>query len=587
MALQLNQAIALFNAGRAVEAEAGTRRITKSHPDTGLAWKILGFCLLMQGKDALSALQKAASLLPADMELHNQLGVVLTAQGKLHEAEATFLRALKINPAQTEILYNLNVAYMAQGRLPDAQNALRQAIAIKPDYAMAYYGLGLALKAEGKLQEAESHLLRALEIKPDFAGGHYCLGYQYMVQGRSQNAEARFRKAVALDPNYSEARLKLGVCLSEQGRFAEAGDCYRQILASNPEDIETRFNLAQIGKANEGDENLAMLLEIERNKGNALTDQDAAMLNFALGKGLDDCGHHETAFAHFLTGARRKRATLDYSPEQTSASFAEVAHIFNASTLEKLRGSGNPSALPVFILGMPRSGTTLIEQIIASHPEVHGTGELPDLLEIATSVIGGGDTKFPQALHELTPEYLTSMGNEYVSRLQRHSPDSLRITDKMPVNFVAVGLIHLILPNAKIIHVRRNPLDTCVSCFTQLFQGRMDFSYDLEELGRYYLDYLRLMEHWRKVLPNGAFIEVNYEDVVSDQETQTRRLIEYCGLKWDDACMNFQNNGRSVRTASIAQVRRPIYRSSMERWRRYEQHLGPLLDILGEIAPNR
>jgi hypothetical protein len=255
--------------------------------------------------------------------------------------------------------------------------------------------------------------------------------------------------------------------------------------------------------------------------------------------------------------------------------------------MERLRGGGNPSRLPVFVLGMPRSGTTLVEQIISSHPDVHGAGELPDLLEIAQRDIAGTGAAFPNNIPAIDKAGLAGWAADYVAGLHRRAPDARHITDKMPANFLAVGLINMMLPNAKIIHVSRNPVDTCLSCFMQLFGSGQEQTYDLAELGRYYADYARLMEHWRSVLPDGAFLDAQYEDIVADQETQARRMIAFCGLDWNDACIDFHKNKRSILTASVTQVRQPIYKSSVERWRHYEKFLGPLLDALGDLAPKR
>ncbi|MCR4299784.1 MAG: sulfotransferase, partial [Gallionella sp.] len=287
-----------------------------------------------------------------------------------------------------------------------------------------------------------------------------------------------------------------------------------------------------------------------------------------------------TAFPHFLEGNKLKRATLDYDPDETARRIDSIMRNFDMATMDRLRG-GDPSHLPVFILGMPRSGTTLVEQIISSYPGVHGAGELSDLEAIMRRNVAGA--AFPDNLPSLDQARLAAWGADYVAGLQRRAPDARRITDKMPANFFAVGLIHLMLPNAKIIHVKRDPVDTCLSCFFQLFRNGQEFTYDLAELGRYYADYARLMEHWRKVLPEGAFLDVRYEDIVADQEAQSRRLVGYCGLEWNDACLDFDKNRRAVRTASMTQVRQPIYRSSVERWRNYEKFLGPLFDTLGAL----
>jgi hypothetical protein len=262
--------------------------------------------------------------------------------------------------------------------------------------------------------------------------------------------------------------------------------------------------------------------------------------------------------------------------------FDEIKQAFSAENIERLSGEGVSDSTPIFVLGMPRSGTTLTEQIIASHPDVYGAGELHYLLEISQRAVAGA--AFPSNLRQLDRELLTAWGQEYLSALKRHAPEAARITDKMPQNFQMLGLIHLMLPNAKIIHVKRNPVDTCLSCFTMHFAAKsVKYSYDLTELAHFYVGYAELMEHWRNVLPENAFLEVQYEDVIQDVEGQARRLIDYCGLEWDNACIAFHENKRVVRTASVAQVRKPVYKSSVERWRRYEKHLGPLLDALGDL----
>jgi hypothetical protein len=235
---------------------------------------------------------------------------------------------------------------------------------------------------------------------------------------------------------------------------------------------------------------------------------------------------------------------------------------------------------------MPRSGTTLTEQIMASHPDVHGAGELRDLMQIVQQPIAGQALQpYPENLAGLTRGDISQWGQDYVAGLRRRAPEARRITDKMPANYMALGLIALMLPNAKIIHVQRNPVDTCVSCFTRLFNRHQEATYDLAELGRHYANYARLMQHWRQVLPQGSFIEVQYEDIVADMEGQARRLIDFCGLDWNAACLDFHNNKRSIRTASVTQVRQPIYTSSVARWRHYEKHLGPLLEALGDLVP--
>jgi len=357
-------------------------------------------------------------------------------------------------------------------------------------------------------------------------------------------------------------------------------------LAGKPDDIAARIHLVQNDKVSADDEHFAAL-RAEEKKMAEFSDKRRLSLHFALGKCYDDTKDYDQAFPHYLAGCRIKRARLGYDPAAAARQFVELQKIFSKDFIDRLRGSGDPSAMPIFVLGMPRSGTTLTEQILASHPDVFGAGELPDLLRIAHRKTHPDTTSFPDNLRYLDSATLNAWGAEYVAAVQARAPQAKHITDKMPANFFAVPLIHLMLPNAKIIHVNRNPVDTCVSCFTRLFHRKQEHTYDLAELGRYYADYARLMNHWRTVLPAGAFYDVQYEDIVADQESEARKLLEYCGLEWNDACLDFHQTQRQIRTASVVQVRQPIYTTSVERWRKYEKFLGPLLEELGDLVPNR
>jgi hypothetical protein len=307
-------------------------------------------------------------------------------------------------------------------------------------------------------------------------------------------------------------------------------------------------------------------------------------LQFTLGKAHMDTGDAEKAFAHLDAGNRMKHATLAYDVREDAAQFAEIARSFGAGRLDRFSEGGDLSDRPIFIVGMPRSGTTLVEQILASHPQVHGAGELTALEEIVIDRLGPSLSPIARAqrMAALTQDDLAAMGAAYVAKVAAMAPEGLRVTDKMPANFRLAGLIRLMLPNARIIHCRRDPVDTCLSCYARKFSRGQPFAYDLRDLGLYYRAYEALMAHWRDLLPPERFAEVVYEEVVGDLEAQARRLIAFCGLEWDDACLTFHQTRRQVRTASVNQVRQPLYRTSIARWRAYERHLGPLLDALGD-----
>jgi tetratricopeptide (TPR) repeat protein len=497
-----------------------------------------------------------------------------------------YRRAIKIKPDSAIAFNNLGTAFKDLGNPEAAIECYRKAIGINPAYAEAYGNLGNVLHESGRFERAIESCRRALELNPAYAEAHNNLGNILKDIGQHEGALASFRKALAIDPKCDKAILGESQLFMINGEMGLAEETIKRALELKPDNLEARFLLAQARKTQAQDENLTALMAAEeavRNNLLALPYRKVVSLHFALGKSFDDLGDHDRAFPHFIEGNKLKRATLEYDAAQMTHRFDETIRIFDRDTIERLRGGINLSGVPIFVLGMPRSGTTLVEQIIASHPEVHGAGELLDMPSIAQREVSG-TTGFPDNILALDSAILSKWGDDYVASLRKHSPDARRITDKMPNNFWFIGLIHVMLPNAKIIHVNRNPVDTCLSCFTKLFTGILNQTYDLSELGRYYVDYDRLMKHWRSVLPAGVFLDVQYEDIVADQETEARRIIDFCDLEWNDACIDFHKHNRQVSTASVMQVRQPIYKTSVERWRHYEKFLDPLLDALGELA---
>jgi tetratricopeptide (TPR) repeat protein len=335
--------------------------------------------------------------------------------------------------------------------------------------------------------------------------------------------------------------------------------------------------LAELKKFRPGDPELAALEQLAGDE--RLDPEKHVYVAFALGKALDDVGRYEQAFAHLRAANALKRRQIDYDEAAYVAACQAIRQVFGPELFTRFAGAGDPSPAPIFVLGMPRSGSTLIEQILASHPQVHGAGELDNLNQLVREICDadGRTIPFPQCIGSLDDDGLRRLGEAYLASLPPLADGKIRITDKMLGNFFSVGLIRLILPNARIIHTVRDPVDTCLSCFSKIFVCGHAFSYDLTELGAFYRGYHQLMAHWRSVLPAGAMLEVSYEDVVDNQERQARRLIEFCGLAWDDRCLDFHKHDRPIATASNVQVRQPLYRSSVARWRRYAPYLEPLL----------
>lgn len=422
------------------------------------------------------------------------------------------------------------------------------------------------------------------------AAAHLAHGnaYRERARGRSDTAcqlaalEA-YQAALAADPLSLEAHLNMGDVLRELGRNEAAVAAYERALGVLPGMALIYLKLVQAKRMTLGDPAFARLMTLVESMA-ALPSEQQMYLHFAAGKALDDIGLVDEAFDHFAKGNALKQRTMPQNEAAFLRLFERIKGTFTAPLVERWRGAGEPSERPIFVVGMPRSGTTLIEQILAAHPSVAGRGELMhfgqavDALSRQLQRPGG----FPEIAAELHGEAFQALGRSYLARIDPDIPANLRVTDKLPSNFFFLGLIRLALPNAKIVHVRRDARDTCLSCFFQLFDGQSNRIYDLGELGRYYRAYDALMRHWKEVLGEGSFLDVQYEDVIAEPEGQGRRLLEYCGLDWDERVLSFHRAARAVRSASAGQVRQPLYASSVGRWRAYEAHLTPLIAALGD-----
>ena len=449
----------------------------------------------------------------------------------------------------------------------------REALLADPASAAAHARVGALLAALYRPDEALAHLERSLALDPDRAETLNNLGAVHRAKGDPASACAAFERALALHPDYADARQNLKAARAELGaERARAG--HALVEAGDIRAAAAEFEAA-IRLAPERGDYYQFLFEADPE---AIGPFLAALeglppgieTDFAAGKIYAYRGERERSFARLIRANVAARASREYDEASTLRSFEEIAEVFTAAYLRQRAGAGYPGIGPVFIFGMPRSGTTLIEQILAAHPHVYAAGETPLFDTIATSMLGDG------------PAIAYALGERYARELAALAPPGARrITDKVPANFRYAGLIHLALPYAKLIHARRDPLDTCLSCFSTNFaEGAIPYAYDLGELGRYYRGYARLMEHWRSALPEGAMLEVDYRDVVGDLETQARRVVAFCGLEWDDRCLEFYAAKRPVQTASAVQVRRPIYRSSLGTARGYEALLAPLVDAL-------
>ncbi|MFT6310021.1 MAG: tetratricopeptide (TPR) repeat protein [Porticoccus sp.] len=534
---------------------------------------------------AIEYYRQVVAINPNYLESINNLGAVLVEQDEYEEARKTLLKALTLNPNYAEAHCNISHVFIGQEQYDQALAGFAKAISLKADYAEAYIGRSRVQQELNQLASAEASAKKAIELEPDNSDAHALLGGIYVESNQLDDAKIAFDLALTLDVENGRALVGLGTLKMQTGDINEAEQYFHQALTIDDKNITARISIAQARKVLADDENF-LKLEEEIPNLDTMNQAKAMPIHFALGKCYEDLKMDEKAFSHFLKGCEIKRSKIDYDANSQHKNIQAIIDFFNPGMIDSLSGAGNPSTTPIFILGMPRSGTTLTEQIISSHSAVFGAGELPDLLQLANTPLDNGATVgFPGSIKNLTKEHLTALGDQYVAQVQAIAPEAKNITDKMPANFFCVGLIHLMLPNAKIIHIRRNPIDTCLSGFSKLFNNGQAHSYNLAELGRYYCNYDRMMKHWHKVIPSDNFMEIQYEDLVANTAQKTRELISFVNLEWDDVCLNFQDNKRAVRTASIAQVRKPIYQSSVAKWKRYEKHLGPLLIELGDLVP--
>ena len=483
-----------------------------------------------------------------------------------------------------DIAFKRGVELHQSGDLLGAEKIYRAILKQYPKHFETLANFGSLLLLAERLDDAVRILRRALKQKPNSAIVHNLLARLLYLLDRHDEALQRANRAIALDPQFIDARVTLAQGLAELGRYDEALATIAHAIELAPDQARLYHSWGEITRWTSDDPRLAALEELAR-KAASLPVDDQVNLNFALGKAYADCGDIERAFRHQIEGGALQRRMLRYDEASTLGELDALCRAVDANWMIRHRRVGDPSPLPIFILGMPRSGTSLVEQILASHPKVKALGERVTLNAAIAEACGA--PTIPPSLPHLAAHWsdseLQRLGALYIKAISRDVlPGATRITDKLPANFRFAGLIHAALPNARIIHTRRDPVDTCLSIFSILFSGHSQiYSYDLRELGRYYRAYEKVMAHWRNVLPPGVMLEVQYEEVVDNLEQQARQIIAHCGLEWDNACLEFYKAERPVRTISHAQVRQPIYRSSVGRPRPPLTLLLPLLEALG------
>jgi tetratricopeptide (TPR) repeat protein len=542
------QAQQAFEAGRLPQCENICRRIIEAVPGYAPAWFQLGMIAVRSDKMPLAAdlMAEAVRCAPQEGAYRRSLCEVYRRLGRLKEAVAEGRGAVILMPQDTDAHYNCALALADAGDAAGAAAEYRAALACDPAHGLSANNLGTVLEKLGQEDEA----LKA------------------------------YAQAAAINPRHAEAQNNLGAIYSARGELDRARACFEAAIVADPGFVHAHYNLSTLKKYTPDDPHLAALEAVAR-QAQALPEGARLRFCFAIGKAFEDVGRFDESFRAYAEGNALKRKTFHYDERRTADNIgALIAGYDRAFAAAPAQGCADET--PVFIVGMPRSGTTLIEQILATHSKVFGAGELQDLSDCVRESTGQpSENVYLDWLKSSPPEKLAELGEAYIRRLRKLDAKAPRITDKMPGNYYYAGLISKVFPKAKIIHAMRDPLDTCLSNYARLFNETMVFAYDLGELGRYYANYRRLMNHWREVLPAGSILDVHYEELVADQEGQSRRMLDFLGLDWEDGCLAFHKNGRPVKTASVAQVREPMYKTSVARWKRFEKHLEPLRAAIG------
>ena len=559
----------------------------EQNPSNPIYYYNLALPLLAQSQhdEAISCLQKAIQLNPNLIQAHVNLGNVLQGQGRFGEAITHYDKARRLSPSDFLVHLNTGNAFQGQGKFVEAISSYEKALSLKPDFAEAYYNMGNAYKAQGKIDAAISCYQRAVEVNPGDSSAYYNMGNAFQDLNKLDDAKACYQKAIQIRPDGIEAYYHLGNVFTNQGRFEEALPWYRKALKLSPSCAEAFYSLAKGMKVTEHDTSEIFEM-VNQLKEAELSEDGHIYMNFALGKIYDDLGKFEEAFQYYQTANEQERSKHDFHPEQLRDFTTRIIQTFDADFFDHSNSWGNHSEAPIFIVGMPRSGTSLVEQIISSHPQVFGAGELDFFFRLERTLASEREpATYPEYMLWFDREIASSVAASYldlVGNLSSSNGNYLHVTDKMPHNFLYLGLLYALFPKARFIHCRRHPLDNCVSIYFQKFAREHHYAYNLKELGLSYIEYRRLMTHWDEVLPTKIY-HVRYEDLVCDQEELSRQLIAFCGLEWDLRCLDFHKHDLPVFTSSNWQVRQPIYKSSMNRWKNYSRFLEPLMELLGDF----
>ena len=504
--------------------------------------------------------------------LHNISGACNSALGEIDSAIISFNKAIELKPDYDEAYFNLGVAFHQTGQLGEAINCYERAISIKHAYPTAHNNLGLIALSQGQLDNALKSFEWAVAYSPEYAEAHNSLGAALQELKQFEKAKVSFKKAVALNPQYAQGLHNLAILSEIINLPDEASEYYEKALAVEPNYAEAYRNQSRTKKYKKNDPQIAQMQSIYSNDNLSISDK--VHINFALAKVNEDLGNQKDFFKHLDEGSRLRKKQLNYNINETEEFHSSLIRLFSEDQPKIKQLSLDPLDIrPIFIVGMPRSGTSLVEQIISSHHSVHGAGELNNFKNVVTPALKNYIGNLTNTINE---DDLLSIRKNYIKSLMDLNVSEKIITDKMPVNFRMIGLILTAIPEAKIIHLTRNPKATCWSNYKHYFANENGFTFDQEDLARFFILYQELMGFWHKSFPNKIH-DISYERLTTHQEDETQKLLKYCELDWDNNCLNFHKNTRAVHTASASQVRQKMYQGSSDAWKKYEKFLQPLI----------
>jgi tetratricopeptide (TPR) repeat protein len=610
----LEEAMGAFRKGALDQAKQLASSALKGDPDSAVANMLIGTITARTGDLAAAEpfFRAAAATDPEAYEPREWIAIILRETGRLDEAESASEDLVKRRPKSAAAHAALGLTYLKMRRPEEAASSFRRAAKLEPGSALHRRNLGVALSQAGKQEEALREYKASLGLAPNSVPSCLAIALIYsdwnrpeeaipyletaarlepsslvLAQlalalsgaGRDEEAELYTDKAIAADPRSAEALEAVAIRLLQVGRFEEAETTLRRAIAAEPERASLYFHVTRTRRARKSDSEFIERMEQMAAQANR-DSEDLRQLHYAVAKSYDDLGEYESAIGHFQkANALAKRLQLGgrpYIAKATELYMDRAIGTFSTEFFTSHRDVGLESHMPVFIVGMVRSGTTLLEQIVSSHSQVAAAGELSFWTH------GGAESAIAAILESRTEKAdLRDLARSYLSVLERHAAGKPRVTDKMPLNYHTVGAMHLVLPNARFVHCLRNPADTCVSIYTTPFQGAPDFFYDIENIVDGYRQYRRIMAHWRATIPADRFYEVDYEDLVSNPQEVLPGLVEFLGLPWEESLLQHESNRHAISTPSSWQARQPLYSSSIDRWRRYEQWLGAFGDLIG------